>query len=78
MNKFERSRRVLSGLFLLVFAFASMASARPMSSLFLAQDDTKKLPPVNWIRSRSIDIKNIVLDLRFDWTKEQAIGSEVI
>jgi Aminopeptidase N len=40
--------------------------------------DEKKLPPVNWVRSRNIDVKHLDIDLRFDWDKEQAIGSEVI
>jgi hypothetical protein len=38
----------------------------------------RKLPPVNWVRSRKIDVKNIALDLSFDWAKEQAIGTELI
>jgi aminopeptidase N len=40
--------------------------------------DEKKLPPVNWIRSRNIDVKHLDIDIHFDWDKEQAIGSEVI
>ncbi len=38
----------------------------------------KKLPPVNYIRSHDIDIKNVSIDLRFDWEKEQALGVTVI
>lgn len=42
-------------------------------------DEAKpSLPPVNWVRSRKIDVKHIELDLRFDWSKDQAIGSETI
>src|SRR5258706_3500268 len=48
------------------------------SSVLVQAQETKKLPPVNWVRSRTIDVKNITLDLHFDWAKEQAIGSEVI
>lgn len=64
---------------LLVFGFSSVAFARPMpqANVFLL-DETKKLPPVNWIRSRTIDVKDISIDLRFDWDKEQAIGSTII
>lgn len=38
-------------------------------------DDVKKLPPVNWIRSRTIDVKHVAIDLRFDWDKESAYGT---
>ena len=41
-------------------------------------DETEKLPPVNWIRSRTIDTKHIALDLRFDWAKQQAMGTDTI
>ena len=36
------------------------------------------LPPVNWIRSRTIDVQACAIDLRFDWDKEQAIGSTTV
>ena len=60
--------------------FSSVVSARPLQvpSVFVQQDELKKLPPVNWIRSRTIDVKDISIDLRFDWEKEQAYGSTVI
>ena len=48
-----------------------MFAARP-------DDETEKLPPVNWIRSRKIDTKHIAIDLKFDWQKQQAIGQETI
>ena len=72
-------RRVFTGAMLVVFGLSSLVQARPMpSSLFVQQDEKKKLPPVNWIRSRSIDIKHLDIDLRFDWDREQAIGSTVV
>ena len=43
-----------------------------------AQTEVRKLPPVNWIRSRTIDVKHIAIDLRFDWEKEQALGSSTV
>jgi aminopeptidase N len=50
-------------------------SARPPKNPFLAEDgEVKKLPPVNWIRSRQIDVKHIAIDLKFDWDKESALG----
>ena len=48
-----------------------MFAARP-------DDESQKLPPVNWIRSRTIDTKHIALDLRFDWDKKQAMGVDTI
>ena len=63
-----------------VLLFTQFAAARPLQ-VFSLQDDppeTKKLPPVNYVRSRNIDVKNVSIDLRFDWAKEQAYGSTVV
>ena len=76
----QYSFRSLAAVFaLFIFAAGAAVQARPMfePSLF-TEDESQKLPPVNWIRSRTIDVKNISIDIRFDWDKEQAIGSEVI
>ena len=78
-NKF--ARLIFAGTFIFLTAFSGMVRAVPMpgplaASLF--DDDKRKLPPVNWVRSRKIDVKNIALDLSFDWAKEQAIGTELI
>ncbi len=63
-------------------AFAPIANAaRPLPPPFpFRQDDEKikKLPPVNYIRSRDIDVKNVSIDLRFDWEKEQAYGNTTV
>ncbi len=58
---------------------SAIVQARPASipSVF-RQDERRKLPPVNWIRSRTIDIKHLDIDLRFDWDKEQAYGTTII
>jgi aminopeptidase N len=67
-----------TALIVLSAAFAAV-QARPMpQSIFVPEDDTQKLPPVNWVRSRNIDVKHIDLDLRFDWDRSQAIGTETI
>lgn len=78
MIKLSPFRRVFAGASLFVFIFSSVAFARPLPRLFAFDDDAKTLPKVNWIRSRTIDTKNILIDLSFDWEKEQAIGNEVI
>jgi aminopeptidase N len=70
--------------FVLVFLLASsqIVSASPLFfQLPKIQDDSgkvKKLPRVNYIRSRTIDVKHVAIDLRFDWDKEQAYGSTVV
>jgi aminopeptidase N len=48
-----------------------------LTNITLAQQpqEIKKLPPVNLPRSRTIDVKHIALDLRFDWRRKQAYGS---
>ena len=73
------SRRLFAGLMLATFAVSGVVQARPMpvSSLF-QQDEKKKLPPVNYIRSRKIDVKHVAIDLRFDWDKEQAMGTTTV
>src|SRR6266404_2680774 len=58
-----------------LFALAAIVQANPIpSSIFVQTNEIKKLPPVNWIRSRTIDINDINIDIRFDWDKEQAMG----
>jgi len=56
----------------------SVVSARPLPRNPLAMGEARKLPPVNWIRSRNIDIQHLAIDLRFDWEKESAYGSTVV
>ncbi len=66
--------------FLLVFN--QFAAARPLQNPFLRSSDdneeSKKLPPVNYIRSRTIDVKHIAIDLHFNWEKEQALGVSTV
>src|SRR4030095_13487920 len=79
MNRNSLVRRVFAGAMLFVFAGSTLVQARPMpqTSVF-QQDEKKKLPPVNWIRSRKFDIKHLDIDLKFDWEKDQAIGTTVV
>jgi len=66
----------------LIFSLSSFSStaviARPMPRNPLAIGEKHKLPPVNWIRSRNIDIQHLSIDLRFDWKKESAYGFTVV
>src|SRR5215213_4348200 len=63
--------------FAILFAFlltlAPVVRAQPSNP-----DEYRKMPPVNYIRSRVVDIKHVAIDLRFDWDKEQAYGSTVV
>ena len=79
MTKFGMVRRFSAGLLTVLFVLSSIAGAAPRFDLSIFQQkDVKKLPPVNWIRSRTIDVKHLDIDLRFDWDKEQAIGSTIV
>ncbi|HRI03720.1 MAG TPA: M1 family aminopeptidase [Pyrinomonadaceae bacterium] len=72
-------RRMFAGTMIVMFALSAMVQARPMArSVIVQQDEKRKLPPVNWIRSRKIDVKHLDIDLSFDWDKEQAMGSTVV
>lgn len=41
-------------------------------------DSIKQLPLAHWARSRTLDLKHLALDLRFDWKKKQAFGTAAI
>lgn len=75
---FSKKYAVLFLSFLLVFA--QIAAARPMPIQAKQDDDKKikKLPPINYVRSREVDIKHIAIDVRFDWDKEQVLGATTV
>ncbi|MEI9947227.1 MAG: M1 family aminopeptidase [Chitinophagaceae bacterium] len=50
-----------------VFGFSNAIAQQP--------DSIRKMPSQNVIRSPKIDIKNIAIDLKFDWDKKQAFGT---
>ena len=78
---FQKSlaRHLAAYLFLVLMSFSTVVQASPRSIFGAFPDDeTQKLPPVNWIRSRKIDVKHIALDLRFNWDKQQAMGTDTI
>lgn len=71
--------RVFAGGMIGLLAVSSLVQARPMPrNIFVQQDERKALPPVNWIRSRKIDVKHVAIDLRFNWDKDQALGATTI
>lgn len=60
-------------LFAFILIFSTFVSAQTPEA-----NEVKKLPPVNWVRSRDVDIKHVAIDLRFDWDKESAYGNTVV
>jgi aminopeptidase N len=81
MTKNTFARSFLAGTFIFLMAFSGVVRATPMPGPFsggLFDDDKHRLPPVNWVRSRKVDVKNIALDMHFDWTKDQAVAIETI
>ena len=57
-----------------MFLFSDNASAQMQAT----KTAKKPLPTINRIRSRTIDVKHIAIDLRFDWEKKQAYGTTAI
>ncbi|HXF42763.1 MAG TPA: M1 family aminopeptidase [Pyrinomonadaceae bacterium] len=75
MNK-RAFYRLFTAYVLIITLFSGfVVSARPLIKNPLILEEKKPLPPVNWIRSRNVDIKHVSIDLRFDWKKESAMGS---
>jgi aminopeptidase N len=71
--------RLFAGAMIFIYVAAAVVQARPLpETIFFQKDDKHPLPPVNWVRSRTIDVKHIDVDLKFDWNKEQAVGVETI
>jgi len=60
-------------LFAFILTFSAFVSAQMPEA-----NEVKKLPPVNWVRSRDVDIKHVAIDLRFDWDKESAYGNTIV
>ncbi len=91
LNLFTHYRKLISLLFIFLLTLPTLAAARPSRDFLrhltedaikeakkAEQDAKKKLPPVNYIRSRSVDIKHVAIDLRFDWDRQQAYGTTTI
>jgi aminopeptidase N len=59
---------------ILLTLFIAVSGVLPVA----AQNGKADLPPTQYVPSRDFDTLHIALDLRFDWSKEQAIGSATI
>lgn len=63
--------------FLLAFSLVISAQARPpRQTIAIAQK--RALPPAQYIPARDYDAQHYKLDLRFDWEREQALGTATI
>ena len=80
-------RRIIHGLLVLALFIVAAASAlgqaqgQPGSASTptpFARPARRPLPPAQYIPAHDYDQRNIRLDLRFDWEREQAIGTATI
>jgi aminopeptidase N len=75
-----RSTRLVAKVFsfLLALAFVLCAPSPGPAQTAPAQQTKQTLPPRQYIPDRSYDTQHIKLDLRFDWEREQALGTATI
>ncbi|HXD34635.1 MAG TPA: M1 family aminopeptidase [Pyrinomonadaceae bacterium] len=69
---------MLSILAILSLLLLPGVSAFAQGQVQVQQRLIRPLPPTRYIRSHDYDTKHVALNLRFDWEKEQAIGSATI
>ncbi len=60
-----------------LFAPATLP-ARPMLLQQAQQTQKRPLPPIQYLPPRDYDMRNITLNLKFDWEREQALGTATI
>ena len=80
MPTLRRTRLTVRALcLLLVLALCSpqLAAARPRRQQ-QQQQEQQRIPPRQYMRERTYDTRHIKLDLRFDWEREQAMGTATI
>ncbi len=74
-----RSKYLISKLFCLMLALAFCATPFALAqSGAQTQQAQPKLPPRQYLPNRNYDTQHIKLDLRFDWEREQALGTATI
>src|SRR5436305_7553458 len=76
-----RSIRLVVKIFSLIIALAlcapSLSLARPHARRApQQQEQQQRIPPRQLIPERNFDTQHIKLDLRFDWEREQTVGTE--
>ncbi|MDQ2976252.1 MAG: HEAT repeat domain-containing protein [Acidobacteriota bacterium] len=76
---FRRNPSALSLILVIVLAPTSFGRPAPdFNESSQVQRQGRSFPPTQYIPSHDYDTKHIALDLRFDWEKQQAIGTETI
>jgi aminopeptidase N len=65
-------------LFLTLFCVLPCLPLSAQQSDSTAKKLPPTLPPAQWQRPRTLDVKHIALNLRFDWQKKQAFGTAKI
>ncbi len=77
-----RSNRLTLRVFCLLLVFmlggSQLTTARPAPRVRRQQEQQQRIPPRQYIRERTYDTRHIKLDLRFDWEREQALGTATI
>lgn len=67
-----------SNLAAILLVFLSVAPILISAQTPASTGTIKKLPPIHYVRSRDYDVRHIALDLKFDWNKEQVLGTAQI
>jgi aminopeptidase N len=61
-----------------LFVFTPFASTAQQTSRTAQPLRTRPLPPTQYVPARNYDTKHIALNLKFDWEREQAMGTATI
>lgn len=77
---FYSSVKVLSLMLALLLGLVPQAATAQQQQAQVPQATlrTRPLPPVQYIPGRDYDVRHIALDLKFDWEREQALGTATI
>src|SRR5205085_7582981 len=77
LSMYQSKLIALCGASLLAFAF-TVGAQTPTPTPSPTPRRARPIPPAQYIPPHDYDQRNIKLDLRFDFSKEQAIGTETI
>jgi len=77
LNRFRRSFPVLSFILIFVLTQTSFARHNPVvDKVPQTAQQSRVLPPTQYIPDHDFDTRHIALDLSFDWTREELKGAE--
>src|SRR4030095_14648720 len=76
---FRREVHVLSLALILVLTTTTFGRALPvLDKVLQTAQQPQLLPPTQYIPDRNFDTRNIALDIRFDWEREELSGVETL